>query len=203
MIPSVRPTNGTGIAIYGDGKMNLLDAILDAQGGGAVKQLAKNFGMGEDQAISAISHLLPALSSGLKRNVSSESGLQGLLSALSGGNHRRYLEDPSVLEREETRQDGNGILGHIFGSKDVSRRVAQNAADKTGLGVSILKKMLPLVAAMAMGSLSKRAAEPEFRNAMSGGQQSGLLGMLTPFLDADKDGSVADDLLGMFGKLLG
>ena len=33
--------------------------------------------------------------------------------------------------------DGNAILGHIFGSKDVSRGVANQAADLTGIGGDI------------------------------------------------------------------
>jgi hypothetical protein len=30
----------------------------------------------------------------------------------------------------------------------------------------------------------------------------GVLGMLTPLLDSNKDGSVADDVMGMLGKFL-
>jgi len=36
----------------------------------------------------------------------------------------------------------NDVLGQIFGSKDVSRTVAQSAAEETGLEPSLLKKML-------------------------------------------------------------
>ncbi len=182
--------------------MNLLDAILSAQKGGAVNQLGQGFGLERDQTVSVLSQLLPALSSGLKRNTATESGLQSLIAALSKGDHQRYLEDPSTLGSEETRLDGNGILGHILGSKDVSRRVAQRASEKTGVGVDILKKMLPVVAAMAMGSLGKQTANAQFQRAGAGGQEGGLLGMLAPMLDADKDGSVADDLLGMVGRFL-
>jgi hypothetical protein len=49
------------------------------------------------------------------------------------------------------RADGNGILGHILGSKDVSRQVAAQASARTGIGADVLKKMLPLVATLAMG----------------------------------------------------
>jgi hypothetical protein len=87
----------------------------------------------------------------------SEGGLQGLLSALTTGGHERYLEDPSFPSDPSTTEDGNGILAHVFGSKDVSRRVAQRASGQTGIGVGILKQMLPLVAAMVMGGLSRNA----------------------------------------------
>ena len=64
----------------------------------------------------------------------------------------------SSLQRAETVADGNGILGHIFGSKDVSRQVAARAAQSSGVAPDILAKMLPLVAALAMGSMSRRAS---------------------------------------------
>ena len=137
--------------------MNLLQSILSSQDGGSVRQLAQNFGLGEDQTVSALSNLIPALSQGLRQNVSSGDGLQGLLSALGSGNHERYLDDASTLAEEETVQDGNGILSHLLGSKDVSRQVSRQAATQTGLGEDMLKRMLPVVATMVMGSLSKQS----------------------------------------------
>jgi hypothetical protein len=180
--------------------MNLLDTILGANDGDAVRQLSSQFGLEQDQTKSALSQLLPALSSGLKRNVSSGDGLQSLLSALSRDNHARYLEQPSTLTEPETVRDGNGILGHLLGSKEVSRRVARQASQETGLKQDLLKQMLPLVATLAMGALSRQTARPEFESRTRSASSDSLLGMLSPFLDADKDGSVADDLLGLAKK---
>lgn len=181
--------------------MNLLETILQAQGGGAVKGLAQNLGLSESQATAAIQQLLPALSSGLKRNVASPGGLEGLLGALQQGSHDQYLEQPQRLGSPETISDGNSILGHLLGSKDVSRKVAGNAAASTGLPVDLLKKMLPVVATMAMGALSKNTVQQGIqRQAATNMPANDLMGMLTPMLDADGDGSVADDLLGMASK---
>lgn len=180
--------------------MSLLQSILNMQNGGAVRQLAQNFGLGEEQTVSALSNLIPALSLGLKQNVSSSDGLQGLLSALSSGNHQRYVDDVSTLGQQETIQDGNGILGHLLGSKDASRQVARHAAAQTGLGEDILKRMLPVVATMVMGSVSKQAPALGLQNVLGGGESSGVFGMLSTFLDADRDGSVADDVIGLVGK---
>ena len=44
--------------------MNILDALLNAQGGGAVKQLGQQFGLEGDQATAALSALVPALAAG-------------------------------------------------------------------------------------------------------------------------------------------
>ncbi len=180
--------------------MDLVKMLLDAGGGNAVRQLSQNFGLGEDQAASAISNLLPALGQGLARNASAPGGLESLLGALTSGGHERYLDSPETLGSEETIRDGNGILGHILGSKDVSRGVARNAAAQTGIGEDVLKKMLPVVAAMAMGALSKQRSTGA---AQAGGApaQGGLLGMLSQFLDTNQDGSPLDGILGMASKL--
>lgn len=145
--------------------------------------------------------LLPALSRGISHEISNPGRVSDLMGALRRGNHQQYLDQPEALGREEAIEDGNAILSHLLGSKDVSRRVASHAADQTGLDAGILKKMLPMIAALAMGALSKQAASRGMSNASPGGQdQAGMLGQLVSFLDADKDGSVMDDLLGMAGK---
>jgi hypothetical protein len=183
--------------------MDLLSMVLNAGGGNAVRQLAQNFGLDANQTTSAINNLLPALGRGLARNTSNPGGLESLLGALSSGGHERYIDDVESLGNESTVQDGNGILGHILGSKDVSRQVAGSAAARTGIGADVLKKMLPVVAAMAMGALSKQQhSEANVQSSGIAPQQSGVMGMLGQFLDADRDGSVVDDVLGIASKFL-
>ena len=182
--------------------MNVLDAILGAQEGGAAQQLGRQFGLNESQVSSALSALVPAVAAGFQQNMSSPQGLEGLLSALGGGQHQRCVDDPNALGTPDTTADGNGILGHIFGSKDVSRQVADRAAAQTGIGAGVLKGMLPVVAAMAMGAMSKQmAASP---TPATGARPAGdLLSMLTPMLDAGRDGSIVDDVVGMLGRMGG
>lgn len=180
--------------------MDLLSMLLNQGDGGSVRQLANNFGLNEDQTVSAITNLLPALGQGLARNASATGGLDALLGALTSGGHQRYLEDPSTLGAQETVQDGNGILGHILGSKEVSRQVAQQAAAKTGIGADILKKMLPVIAAVTMGALSRQAAGGRTA-ATAGSAGGGITDLLGQFLDSDRDGSILDNVLGMASKL--
>ena len=180
--------------------MDLLNIILNQGNGQAVRQLAGNFGLNEDQTVSALSNLLPVLGQGLARNASSQGGLDSLLGALTGGQHQRYLEDPSVLNQPDSINDGNGILGHILGSKDVSRQLAQRTSEQTGIGADILKKMLPMVATLAMGALSRQTSSVQ--KAPGASAADGLTGMLGQFLDSNRDGSIADDILGMASKFL-
>lgn len=179
--------------------MNLLDLVLNAQGGQAVRQLAQGFGVEESQASSAVTALLPALAAGLNRNVSQQGGVEQLLGALAKGNHGSFLDDLGLLGQPAAVQQGNGILGHLLGSKDVSRQVASQAASQTGLSEAVLKQMLPLVATMAMGALSKQASSTGLlgSGASAAPASGGALGMLAPLLDMNKDGSVADDVMRM------
>ncbi len=182
--------------------MNLLETILQAQNGGAVSQLANQFGLDQGQTNSALAQLIPALASGMKNNVRQQNGLDSLVSALNAGNHSRYLDDVSQLGQQSTVTDGNAILGHLLGSKQVSREVASRASQNTGIDSGILKKMLPIVATMVMGGMSKQSGAGGLLGSLLGGNQSrqssGIESMLSSFLDQDGDGSIADDLLSKF-----
>ena len=189
--------------------MNAIEALLGNQAGGAVEQLGRQFGLDNAQASSALGALLPALAAGFQRNASSQGGLDSLLGALGSGQHGRYVDDLGSLGRPGTVDDGNGILGHIFGSKDVSREVASRASAQSGVGADILKQMLPVVAAMVMGAMAKQQGggagrQAGFGQAAAGqGGGGGILDMLTPMLDGNRDGSAVDDVIGMIGKYMG
>ncbi len=88
----------------------------------------------------------------------------------------------------------NAVLAPVFGSKDVSRAVAGRTAEQTGIGADILKRLLPVAAAMLMGGLSKQSAAST--NAPGSGD------LLTSLLDRNRNGSVADDVVGLLGRFL-
>jgi hypothetical protein len=176
----------------------ILDMLMNAAGGQGVQQLGRQFGLSEDQTQGAMGQLVPALMAGLQRNTSQEGGLDSLLGALSSGSHSQYLENPELLGAETTAADGNAILGHIFGSKDVSRSVAGRVSEQTGIGTDILKRMLPIVATMVMGGLSRQ-------NSMAATSEPGpgAGGFLTSLLDQNRSGGIADEVVGMLGRFLG
>ncbi len=189
--------------------MNILESIMGGSGddSAAVRQIAAQFGISPQQAAAAMGALMPAVTAGLKRNVDTNEA--GLEAALTGGSHETYVDQPDALALPATAADGNAILGHIFGSKDVSREVAANAAQKTGIDPAILKKMLPIIAAIAMGALAKRtksaggAGDGAGDGAGATRSGGGLGSILGPLLDRNKDGSIADDVTGMLGGMLG
>ena len=179
--------------------MNILEAVLNAQSGAAAREAGRGLGLSQEQTGSALSALVPALAAGLQRNASEPGGLESLVGALSRGQHSRYLDDPSILGRSEAITDGNAILGHILGTKDASRAVAAQAGNQTGIDPAVLRKLLPIAATMVMGAMAKKQLEGGTTAPTSAGAASGgLLSMLTPLLDQNRDGSIMDDVLGKF-----
>lgn len=178
--------------------MDILGALLGSAQDGSVQQAATQLGLGSTDTQALLKQLVPALAGGLKRNATSEGGLENLTRALAKGNHQRYLDDPAALRDQATVTDGNAILGHLFGSKDVSRKVADQASAQTGLDTGIIKKFLPLLAAAAMGVVSKQTAGGAN---LAEGSSGGALGMLSGLLDTDGDGQIVDDLLSLGKKL--
>ena len=177
--------------------MNITDLLFDKSNSDSISTFANQFGVNDTQAKDAISSLAKSLSRGLGAQTQSEKGMGGLFDALNTGKHSRYIDNPSLFGEESTRNDGNDILGHIFGNKDVSRHVTKRASKETGLSDSLLKKMLPIVATMVMGALGKKMMGGG--NSAPSRQQS--TGFLTKMFDADNDGSMIDDVLGMAFKM--
>ncbi|MGL4295868.1 MAG: DUF937 domain-containing protein [Aestuariivirga sp.] len=148
-------------------------------------ELGKQFGLDAAQTQAAIDALAPVVAAGIRRNTQDDGGFADLISALARGNHAQYVDDPAVLESPVVVDDGNAILGHVFGSKDVSRGVAQQLSASSGIGASVLKKLLPIVAAMVMGQIAKKALgggaasrAPTPAPAPSGGSLGDILGQV-------------------------
>ncbi|MGI9264623.1 MAG: DUF937 domain-containing protein [Gammaproteobacteria bacterium] len=176
--------------------MNIMDILNSAQGTDAGQAMAANFGLDAAQTRAVMDKLVPALGAGLQKNIAQPGGLEALSRAVQNGGHSRYLEQASALTGGDAIQDGNAILGHLFGSKDVSRGVAQQAAADTGVDYGVVKQMLPMVAAAVMGAMGQQGQA----SGAGGLDVGGLLGSL---FGGSSGGSAADDLLGMAGKFFG
>jgi hypothetical protein len=128
--------------------------------------IGQQFGLTEEQTRAAFDALTPVVASGVRRSAQSPTGLQDILSSALNGNQN--LDAAS----------GNEILGQIFGSKDVSRGVAQQLSATSGIGAAVLKQLLPIIASIVMGQVAKKMG--------GGGQSSGGGGL----------GDILGDILG-------
>ena len=195
---------------------------------GGLKSMAQELGVDEAQAASSAAALAPAILDGFKKQAQSQptglEGFGGLLGKLGGGG----LLDNVLAPQPTDVSQGNNVLGQIFGSKDVSRAVAQNVAEQSGLDPSLLKKMLPMLAMLVTGYLAKQQgtgaeAQPSPSAALGGGLGGGLGDLLggllggqnfghapqgaassglASMLDMNGDGNALDDILRIAGKAM-
>jgi hypothetical protein len=156
----------------------LFDMIANAQNGNGIEALSRQFGLSQQQTRQAVEALMPAFSQGLKRNASDPYGMADFMKAMASGQHAKYFEDAARANSPEGVAEGNGILGHLFGSKDLSRAVAGQAAQTTGIGQNILAQMLPVIASMVMGGLFKQSTGQMPGAGSGGGTGGGLLGQI-------------------------
>lgn len=137
--------------------MNLTQLLVTQEN---IDEISTGFGLSEEQTLEAMAAVIPAFSEGLKRQTSTPRGTAQFIEALSSGRHADYAEDPSTAISQDGVEDGNAILGHLFGNRDVSRAVASNAAGSTGIDEGLFKSLLPVLASMVMGSLFKGGDKP-------------------------------------------
>ncbi|MFK5980333.1 MAG: DUF937 domain-containing protein [Rhizobiaceae bacterium] len=189
--------------------LTLFEMMQNAQSGELHQNLSRQFKLTQEQTEKALEALLPAFSQGLKRNTADPAGFASFMQALSGGQHSQYMDNPAQAFSPAGMQEGNAILSHLFGNKDVSRAVASQAAQVSGVGESILKQMLPALAPMILGGLSKqmRAGNSMTSNPGGGGQnpwgqimEQMMGGALAKSGSSQQSGNPLEDL---FGQMMG
>ncbi len=156
--------------------MQNFDQFLGASGMD-LGQLSARFGLTPEQTRSALASLMPAVLGGFHKQA--DPGDPG------GVAHGAGTAEP-------TTSTGNDILGQIFGTKDVSRQVADHAADQSGVSSAVLKAMLPIVTAMVARHFATNGG---------GGAGAGLGGVLASVLGGGPTGNsgTAGGLGGVFG----
>ena len=189
--------------------MQLTDVIRQL---GGLQSISRELGVSESEAATGAAALLPAILGGFRKQAPAADpnagGMADMLRQLGG----ESLLDNVLSEHPTDVTRGNDVLGSIFGSKDVSRAVAQHASSQSGLDPAILRKMLPLLAMVVTGLMAKQragSASPEggsgglgglgglLGGLLGGGRGSG--GGLGSMLDADGDGNPLDDILRKVG----
>ncbi|MBL8901797.1 MAG: DUF937 domain-containing protein [Rhizobiales bacterium] len=130
-----------------------------------LSEIGRQFGLNEAQTRAAVEALTPVVAAGMRRNGPSAGGLEDIIRSITQGG--------APEETDAATSQGNDILGQIFGSKEVSRGVANELSATSGIGSSILKKMLPIIASIVMAQVAKQMGS---RGGSSGGGLGDILG---------------------------
>jgi hypothetical protein len=176
-----------------------------------MQNMARQFGLAPEQAQSAVESLLPALSMGMQQQSQSVDGLQNLMQMFGGGQHASAFDADGDGIPDNAVEQGNDVLGQLFGSKDMSRAVAAQASAMSGVSDSILKQMLPVIASMVMGGMFKGAMGNGLGGLMGQAMQGGLgniLGQSMGGMQQQQQSPMGGGLMGggmggLLGNLLG
>jgi hypothetical protein len=158
-----------------------------------LSEIGRQFGLNEAQTRAAVEALTPVVAAGMRRNGPSAGGLDDIIRSITQGG--------APEETDAATSQGNDILGQIFGSKEVSRGVANELSATSGIGSSILKKMLPIIASIVMAQVAKQMGS---RGGSSGGGLGDILGDIlgggrSPAPQPKSTGGIEDILKDILG----
>lgn len=197
--------------------MNILDTILNSQGGQAVEKIASQFGLNADQARETVQNLVPTLVNAAKGAISQPGGVQKLQDILQSGGYQESLQNLSQAFSADGIAKGRAAVTSLLGSNDAVNQIVTHLADKTGVAADKINEVLPGLANLVMGVFAKVQASPVgdlMNSAMSsplGKMVGGLFGgdkaeggnplsAVTALLESHNVSSIADDLLGKILK---
>lgn len=191
-----------------------LEALLGLLQGQDLGQLAEQVRGNEGQVKSGVMAALPAMLTALSKNTGTEKGAEELNNALETKHDGSILNNLSGYLSNPDLKDGAGILNHLFGSQ--TSNVANAVSQSSGLDSNGSMKMLQMLAPVLMGMLGQQKKQNNLdaeeignltsmlaSNFGSEAGASGIMDVVTNLLDANKDGNVMDDIMGMVGKLFG
>jgi len=191
-----------------------LEALLGLLQGQDLGQLAEQVGGNEGQVKNGVMAALPAMLTALSKNTGTEKGAQELNNALEKKHDGSILDNLSGYLSNPDLKDGAGILNHLFGNQ--TSNVANAVSQSSGLDSNGSMKMLQMLAPVLMGILGQQKKQNNLdakglgnltsmlaSNFGSEAGASGIMEAVTNLLDANKDGNVMDDIMGMVGKFFG
>ena len=191
-----------------------LEALLGLLQGQDIGNLASQVGGNEGEAKNGVMAALPAMLAALGKNAGTEKGAEELNNALEKKHDGSILDNLSGYLSNPDLKDGAGILNHLFGNQ--TSNVANAVSQSSGLDTNGSMKMLQMLAPILMGMLGQQKKENNLdakglgnltsmlaSNFGSEAGTSGIMETVTNLLDANKDGNVMDDIMGMVGKFFG
>src|SRR5690606_4849611 len=142
-----------------------------------ISGVAGQTGQPENKTADVLTMAMPLLMGAMKRNASTPGGAQDLMGALTSNHDGSILDNLGGLfgggVDQSVIQDGSGILGHVFGSKQ--SQVENALSSKSGIDSGTVSQILKIAAPIVLGYLGKQTRQ---QNVSSPDALSGLLGGL-------------------------
>ena len=139
--------------------MKLFEVIRSAGEGTIVANLAAEAGVDRSAAEDGLRALLPELGRAIRRTGEGGGRTPALQAALRDERYARYLDDRAALSEPAAAADGERVLAEVLDAGERGELV-RRAAAAGGPGEAELRKLLPLVATLAMAALGRQLREP-------------------------------------------
>lgn len=140
--------------------MSLYDVIASAQQGQCYANLARRFGVEEDQAADAVYHLIRAMLPGLGAWISTKDGLLELLASFSGDGYEQALLSADAMADRPLRDRGAALVTALKERVPLDPDCIRSAATESGLAAEMLSRLLPYAAVLMMAALRQKADQP-------------------------------------------
>jgi hypothetical protein len=181
-----------------------MDNVDDIVAGIPMNALAEQLGVDPNTAESAVRQALPALLGGMQANAADPAGAASLAGALE--EHPPELVTGGVDLDQVDPNDGEKIVGNIFGrnTDQVVQTLGTNFGG--GAGSDLIKRLLPLLAPIVLSYLSSRmrgggGVRPD--QSQPAGGVGDLLGSILAGMAPGTQSSQGGSILDMLGGLLG
>lgn len=201
---------------------SLLDLVGQYLDNDSVAAISKTIGAEPEQTKQAIGAALPTLLGAITRNATESGGQEHLHRALSNDHDGSILDhlgslfggkEPEAPTVSKRTTSGGSILDHILGNR--RPRVEEGVSAASGLSISQVMKLLPMLAPLLMGALGKKQKQEDLSSSGLGDWLSGERkevesktfggGLISKMFDQDGDGDF--DMMDMMkfgaGRLFG
>lgn len=197
--------------------MEMFQMLMSQLQNGGITEIAEKLGVSTTQAEKAVNGALPSLMTELankSKSAKDNNDDNSFLSLLDKNNDGSVADDILALVAKGGPNSGDvsGLVSNILGGK--SDKVVNELSKTSGINPAQAGGLLSMIAPLIMKTLSKTKAEDgldlagisslldiQKDKAKENAKASGLDGILS-ILDANKDGSVVDDAMGLLGKFM-
>jgi hypothetical protein len=168
---------------------NFIDEFMKTYGSEVTQHMSSTYGVDQGTVQKLIPQLAPLILGGLKRQKDDQGGdarVDHILNKYGDQSVLGNIKDLISSKANDPAADAN--LGGLLGSEG-GVQAAQVLGNSLGINASTIAKMIPALAPLILGALSKKRD--------TGNSGIGGIGSL---LDADGDGSIIDDVAGFILK---
>ncbi len=172
--------------------MNITDLVTGGIGSSITSTVARTLNIDESKAKWVVSAAVPLMIAALNYNAKNKNQGASIDQALDQHSGSIFGNLAGLLSGGPT-EDGNKIVGHIFGNN--TGFVTQNLSQKTGLSAGQIGSVLAVLAPVVMGYLGQQKQQSQ-----SGGGVADLIGGL---LGGGQSSGAGGLLGGLLGSVLG